>query len=91
MSNTVEMKTYIIDCEKMPEREAAHEYLKGLFGFPEYYGGNLDALYDCLTDLPECVIRLEHPWALSKMGRYSGQILAVFSDAAKKGRIKLSD
>ena len=34
-----------------------HEYLAEKFGFPSYYGKNLDALYDCLTDIcePTCV------------------------------------
>lgn len=30
-----------------------HRILKETLGFPEYYGENLDALYDCLTDLRE--------------------------------------
>lgn len=28
-----------------------HKYLKEILDFPEYYGDNLDALYDCLTDI----------------------------------------
>ena len=28
-----------------------HDLLKGAFGFPDYYGRNWDALYDCLGDL----------------------------------------
>ena len=32
-------------------REEVHSYLKEKFAFPEYYGKNLDALYDCLTDI----------------------------------------
>lgn len=28
-----------------------HIYLKKAFNFPNYYGNNLDALYDCLTDI----------------------------------------
>lgn len=30
-----------------------HEYLMEKFQFPNYYGNNLDALYDCLTDICE--------------------------------------
>lgn len=30
-----------------------HGILKEALQFPEYYGENLDALYDCLTDLAE--------------------------------------
>jgi hypothetical protein len=28
-----------------------HESLQDVFRFPEYYGKNLDALWDCMTDL----------------------------------------
>ena len=28
-----------------------HDYLKEVFDFPDYYGKNLDALYDCLCDI----------------------------------------
>ena len=28
-----------------------HGQLAEKFGFPDYYGHNLDALYDCLTDI----------------------------------------
>ena len=41
------------------ERQAAHAYLAESFGFPVYYGKNLDALYDCLTELDDCTVVLE--------------------------------
>lgn len=41
----------ILDAKKLTEKQSAHEYLKWMLEFPEYYGNNLDALYDCLTDL----------------------------------------
>ena len=34
-------------------RKAALQSIGKAFGFPRWYGANLDALYDCLTDLPE--------------------------------------
>lgn len=42
---------YTLDAEKLNEREAAHAYLKEMLNFPDYYGNNLDALYDCLTEM----------------------------------------
>lgn len=47
------MKRIRLDFGKCSSKQAVHEYLKEQFGFPDYYGGNLDALYDCLTDLAE--------------------------------------
>ena len=34
-------------------RGEIHEYLADTLEFPSYYGRNLDALHDCLTDLAE--------------------------------------
>lgn len=31
--------------------EEGHNYLKEVLNFPDYYGKNLDALYDCLTEI----------------------------------------
>lgn len=49
-------KVFLAD---MPEnhikgyRELIHDYLRDQFDFPDYYGKNLDALYECLTDITE--------------------------------------
>ncbi len=32
-------------------KKDGHDYLKKALNFPNYYGKNLDALYDCLTDI----------------------------------------
>ena len=32
-------------------KELVHNYIAEKLGFPDYYGKNLDALYDCLTDI----------------------------------------
>lgn len=40
----------VLDAAQMREREAAHTYLAEALQLPAYYGRNLDALYDCLTE-----------------------------------------
>lgn len=41
---------YYLDARKMQTKDEAHEYLKYRMDFPEYYGKNLDALYDLLSE-----------------------------------------
>lgn len=53
------MKIYL-DIRRLNERTEAHEYLKEQLGFPEYYGRNLDALFDYLTEIGETDIYFEH-------------------------------
>lgn len=42
-----------IDCALITGREEFHRALAAALSFPEWYGHNLDALYDCLTDIAE--------------------------------------
>lgn len=47
------MKQYHLDGKKMTDREHMHDQLSDVFHFPEYYGRNLDALYDLLSQETE--------------------------------------
>ena len=78
------MRRFNIDCRRLTDRTAAHEYLKEVFKFPEYYGKNLDALYDCLFEIPSCTIRLKNAWAITQLGDYGMAMLKTFVDAANE-------
>ena len=41
---------YKVDFSKVKYYAEIHEVLKRDLDFPDYYGGHLDALFDCLTD-----------------------------------------
>ena len=83
------MKQYVLDCRRMTDRAEAHGYMKSVFGFPEHYGANLDALHDCLGELGGCAVRFEAPWELAALGDYALKLLAVFRAAAEEGSIRL--
>ena len=64
----------ILDARKLGTRESAHPYLKKVFRFPDYYGQNLDALYDCLSELSGIRILLLHT---EEAGDYFSSVLSV--------------
>ncbi len=49
----------IVDFSGVKYYSEIHEIIKEAFDFPDYYGKNLDALWDCLTDLSGEVIHVE--------------------------------
>ena len=57
-----------------------HDYLKEALDFPDYYGKNLDALYDCLTEI-SCEIELINSEEVDK------DILDTFRDAANENNL----
>ena len=65
-------------------KENIHRHLKKLLDFPDYYGENLDALYDCLTDIKaELTIPCEADFK-EKMGEYGKKMFKVMKLAAKE-------
>jgi RNAse (barnase) inhibitor barstar len=77
----------------LSEAQAKQEVLEGIamsFLFPQHFGKNLDALFDCMTDLvhkagpqPGFVVVLEQIPDNSRFDRESReQLLDVFRDAA---------
>ena len=79
--------TYRIDCRELTSRAAAHDCFAHVFALPAFYGRNLDALYDVLTELPPCVIVLEHTQRLyGALGPYAERLLGVFRDAARDNK-----
>jgi len=44
------MGAFVVDCDRARSRSAVLRAVVKAVDFPEYFGGNLDALYDCLCD-----------------------------------------
>ena len=74
----------ILDASRLSDRQAAHAYLREQLNLPNYYGNNLDALYDCLTDLSvPTTIHVEN-WPEED---YMQRALAVLRDAAEENEL----
>lgn len=79
------MKKIIIDCSEITSKRALHDTLAERLDAPDYYGRNLDALYDVLTDLNDTCIILENSEALEQnLGGYGELVIAVMRDAAER-------
>ena len=47
-----------IDCGGCADKKELHARIAEALSFPDWYGHNLDALMDCLTDLDETTVIL---------------------------------
>ena len=78
------MRKITLDIEKMRSLPMLHKYLHTALALPEYYGANLDALYDCLTEMSEPT-ELVVPKKVADeayLGWYCQQFLQMLEDAA---------
>lgn len=80
------MKTVTMDCENMKTPGEVHDALASLLEFPDYYGKNLDALFDCLTEVDQDVELVLLNWHKLEyaLKDYSGKLLYVFHCACKE-------
>ena len=78
------MRTIILDGLYMNTREATHDYLALRLQLPSYYGRNLDALHDVLTDPcePTNLVLYRESLMIASLGEYGETLLSVIRDAA---------
>jgi ribonuclease inhibitor len=74
---------YKVDFSNIEDYREIHQILKESLDFPDYYGGNLDALFDCLTDMlgDISIIEIHGIEKLKKFDGYDKRLLKVFYDA----------
>ena len=75
------MKQITLNGNVLANAAKVHDYLMEMLEFPEYYGKNLDALYDCLTDLENVEITITAP---EENGAIYQRILRIFKIAARE-------
>ena len=72
----------LCDFERLATPEAVYDYLQQELSFPDWFGRNLDALHDCLTDI-SAPTRLILTGTANPCGQY---FVRVFRDAARQNR-----
>lgn len=73
---------------KMTSREVLHAYLAKKLAFPAYYGKNLDALHDCLSERSTPLhITVTYAERLKEhLGDYGETLLQVLQDVAEENK-----
>ena len=80
------MNIITLDCGELKSSQAFHESIAKAMHFPDYYGQNLDALFDCLTDIrqdQELVLLNWHAFSYA-MKDYAEKVLYVFRCACQE-------
>ena len=81
------MKRITLDGNILADVAKVHDYLMEILEFPEYYGKNLDALHDCLTDLEDVEITITSP---KEGGAIFQRIVRVFRAASREAGFSLN-
>ena len=75
----------ILDGRNMTDRRCAQAEIAEKLSFPDYYGHNLDALWDLLTEGEEREICLIYAGTMLKaLGGYGAELLKTFYEAAEE-------
>lgn len=74
----------ILDGKYISDKKTLHDTLAADLQFPDWYGRNLDALYDCLTDMQEeARIQILNAVSLeANLGGYARSLADVLLDAS---------
>jgi len=78
------MKKIILDGSKITSKKILHNMLKTELKLPDYYGENLDALWDVLSEeMEDPLVIIWQDFSVSKkyLGDYAEKVIELFEDA----------
>ena len=79
------MKTITLELTHIETVRALHIYLAYMLALPAHYGRNLDALFDCLTDISEDTrIIVVAQGARGETAAFLPRLMRVLHDAAQE-------
>ena len=77
------MNYIILDFNGIKSLWTLHEYFKEVFNLPDYYGHNMDALWDCLDcsfEFPTTIVLKKNEKIPSEMNEATEIMLELFED-----------
>lgn len=82
------MKKVILNGKRMITKEKTHAYLKRKFNFPDYYGRNLDALWDLLSvwDKELLIVIINKADVIENLEAYGNSLLKLFDELDDENR-----
>lgn len=78
------MNIIVLEGKDLISEAKVHKVLKDKLELPDYYGENLDALWDCLTgwvDLPLKIVQNDYEYSKSKLGDFADKLMKLFLEA----------
>ena len=79
-----DMKIYLLDGKDMTSREKAYRVIENVLPMPEWFGHNLDALYDSLSEMDSdsAIVFVNLNDLRENLGPYADKMLACFRELA---------
>lgn len=71
----------VIDLSQINTVEELHRLLKGMLLFPDYYGANLDALHDMLTERHRFIVLTNAGSCSEELKKYLPRLSKVLEDS----------
>ena len=87
------MKTVYLGKETVQSIADVHRLFAEGFAFPEWYGNNLDALYDCLTELaePSLVLIADAEILRGRLGERYETLRMLLTDALENPNLHIRE
>ena len=88
------IRRVVLTAEKIGSRESMASFMKEALQLPDYFGGNLDALHDCLSEVnADTVIQLDEETLRTVCDeKYAWKVMRVLLDETEDNphiRVKL--
>lgn len=83
------MKSYIIDGQLMESKDSFYHHLSEVFSLPDYFGNNLDALWDLLNEEEDStkIIFLNTDQARKGLGTYAESFIQLLEELSLENEL----